>query len=313
MNDEARARIDQPGLYELPAAAYHADPCPLPSLSSSIARRLLAMSPRHAWWAHPRLNPQYEPEQAERFDLGTVAHAYLLEGKTAFTIVDAPDWRSKAAQAARAAAQLEGKTAVLAERWADVLSMAKALRRQLERFEDQPRPFAPAGKAEQTLIWREDDVWCRARLDWLHDDHRTIDDLKTGAVSANPDDWPRTMWNMGYDIQAAWYVRGLRALTGQEATFRFVIQENFAPFAAAVIGLGPDAMVLAEKKVLFAIDLWGRCLATGEWPAYPARTCWAHLPSWLETRWLEKETREERPRGVRDDGRPIEQLLVEGT
>src|SRR5262245_50563917 len=76
--------IDGPGIYDIPLAEYLADPCPAPSLSASIAHILLSQSPRHAWEAHPRLNPHYEPEEAEAFDLGTAAHAYLLEGAEVF-------------------------------------------------------------------------------------------------------------------------------------------------------------------------------------------------------------------------------------
>ena len=35
--------------YNVPEAAYHADPCEAPSLSSGIARTLLTRSTLHAW------------------------------------------------------------------------------------------------------------------------------------------------------------------------------------------------------------------------------------------------------------------------
>lgn len=304
-------RIDAPGIYDIPAAVYYADPCPAPSLSSSIARELLSASPHHAWYAHPRLNTDSEFERAEsdKFDLGTAAHAYLLEGETGFVIVDAPDWRTKSAQVKRAEARLAGKVPLLAERWADVQAMALAARRQAARHEDPPLPLTN-GRPEPSLVWREGDVWCRARLDWLHADQRTIDDYKTSAALANPLSWTRTLFNMGYDVQAAFYLRGLRVLTGIDATFRFVVQENYPPFALAVIALGPEAQALAERKVERAIGLWRECRATGTWPGYPTRTCWADLPPWEATRWLEREAAEV-PRGpaVLDDGRPLDEQL----
>lgn len=306
--------IDKPGLYEIPAAEYHQDPVgPAPSLSSSLARILLSQSPQHCWFAHPRLNPAYEPEESSRFDVGTAAHGYLLEGEAGFLIVDSPDWRTKLAQVARADARLAGKVALLADQWAAVRAMAKAAGPQLDAHEDPPRPLA-GGRPEQTLIWQEGEIWCRARLDWLHEDRRTIDDLKTTGASANPDAWTRgQLFGSGFDVQAAFYLRGLRAVFGVEAIFRFVVIENMPPFALSVIGLAPDALALAERKVTHAISLWRYCLENDRWPGYPLRTCWAEAPPWEEARWLERELRDERPRGVRDDGRPIEGLLVEGT
>lgn len=287
---------------EMTAERYHADPCAGPSLSSSIAILLLSQSPLHAWAAHPRLNPDYRREESEAFDLGTAAHAYVLQGSSAFEIIEAPDWRTKAAKEARDQARLVGKVPMLAHRWADVKEMGFRATAALLNCE-QPTPLTTAtGAAEQTLVWREGDVLCRARLDWLHDDHRTVDDYKTTGGSANPDEWTRSLFGMGYDVQAAFYLRGVRAVFGTEATFRFVVQENYAPYALSVIALGPAALVLAEKKVIFALGKWRECMATGKWSGYPTRTCYADLPGWEETRWLEKETRS-------DDGRPIGDLL----
>src|SRR5215831_5713580 len=45
-----------PGVYAMPAAQYHADPCPTPSLSASIIKLICLDSPAHAWTAHPKLN-----------------------------------------------------------------------------------------------------------------------------------------------------------------------------------------------------------------------------------------------------------------
>ena len=298
--------IDEPGIYQMTADTYHADPCPAASLSSSIARTLLGYSPHHAFTEHPRLNPGLEREERTMFDLGTAAHAYFLQGESAFVIVEANDWRTKAAQGQRDAARLEGKVPLLAKHWQDIQDMAEALTRRLEGFRGTPRPFT-AGKPEQTLIWREGDVWCRARLDWLHDDFRTIDDLKTSGASVNPDVWSRTMFGAGLDVQEAFYRRGLRRLTEQDAQFRFVAQENFEPFESCVVALDPAARELADRKVSRAIEAWAHCQKSGTWPGYPTEVCYAELPPWEEAQW---ETRELRGQGIRDDGRPIGEQLA---
>ena len=298
--------IDRPGIYTVSAAEYHQDPCIAPSLSASIAHILLTQSAWHAWWAHPRLNSAYQPQEDEKFDLGTAAHAYLLEGESGFVIVEASDWRTKAAREARAVARAAGKIPLLADRWGDVQGMALAAREQLAKHEDAPRPLAD-GKAEQTLVWQENGLWCRARLDWLHDDHRMIDDYKTTGASANPDVWTRALFGAGHDVQAAFYLRGLKALTGITAAFRFIVQETFTPYALSVIGLAPDALALAERKVQYALTLWRHCIELGEWPGYPRQTCWATAPAWEEARWGEQEYRQKAT--IVDDGRPLADQL----
>src|SRR3972149_5802627 len=91
----------------------------------------------------PPPTPAYEHEDSERFDLGRAAHAYLLEGESGFAIIEAADWRTKAAKEARDAARAAGKIPLLADRWGDVQGMALAAQRQLDAPDATPRP--PAG------------------------------------------------------------------------------------------------------------------------------------------------------------------------
>lgn len=275
------------GVYQMSAEAYHSDPCSEPSLSSSIAKLLCQSSPAHARQAHPRLNPWAVEEDDEKFDVGTAAHAILLEGVNAVAIIDAKDWRTNAAKDLRDKARAAGKIPLLEKVWDDVDAMVRSTRAQLDAHEDGVEMFH-GGQAEQTLIWQEDGgIWCRARLDYLRPGN--IDDYKSTKASANPDVLSRTLFGNGWDIQAAFYLRGLKAVTGVDGMFRFACQETYAPYALSVVALGPDAMILAEKKIIYALDLWRECLKKNRWPAYPLKTAYASLPPWIESAWLQKE------------------------
>ncbi len=280
-------------ILDLSAEDYHSDQVAADTvtLSASIARILIAESPAHARAAHPRLNPDWEPSHDEKFDVGTIAHSLLLEGEAAVVVIDAPDWRTKAAQEQRDEAYDAGQTPVLLKNWAAVERMVDAVQSQVAALPVDPPLFAD-GKPERSLIWDENGVACRARLDWLRDDLAAIDDLKTTSRSANPDGWSRTIFNIGYDVQLAFYLRGLKAVTGAEAEFRFVVVETSPPYALSVMSLAPGALELANAKVDWALATWKRCLETDTWPAYPTRVAYAEAPSWEETRWLEKEARE---------------------
>jgi hypothetical protein len=245
------------------------------------------------------LNPRAVEEQDERFDIGSAAHALLLEGSSSIVVIEAKDFRTNAAKEARDQAYATGRTPLLAARWADVQAMVGCAREQLDRHIDGGAAMFRDGEPERTLIWieqltgdPESAVWCRARLDWLRPGVRpAIDDYKTTSASANPEAWTRSLFFAGTDLQAAWYLRGLRVLTGIEATFRFAVQETFPPYALSVIGLAPDALMLAEKKCLYALDAWREARARGEWIGYPRRTCYATLPQAHEAWWLEREMR----------------------
>lgn len=274
---------------EMSAADYHADPSDPPSLSSSIAHLLSSQSPAHAWVAHPKLNPDFQREDKGHYDVGTAAHALFLEGDAGVAIVDAPDWRTAAAKEARDQARANGKIPLLAGTFAGIEAMVVAAQRQLDTHAADP-PLFTDGKPEQSLVWEElGGVICRARLDWLRDDFATIDDYKTTSKSANPEAYSRALFGIGGDIQAAFYIRGVEALTGRIPAFRWAVQETSPPYALSVIAPGPDVLTIARKKVEHALALWRRCLASDHWPAYTDQVCWAQLPAWEEARWLAKE------------------------
>jgi hypothetical protein len=278
------------GIHDLPAAEYHTDPAATPSLSASIAHTLYTRSPLHAWTAHPKLNPDHQRREETRFDIGTTCHSILLEQRDVeeiVEIIDAPDWRTKAAQEARDAARENGLIPLLADQVDGVTAMLTATRDQLARLDVWPAPFT-AGKPEQTLIWQEGDVTCRALVDWLRDDHTVIDDLKTTG-SASPFVWPRRLFDIGADLQARFYQRGVKALTGTEPVFRFVVVETAPPYALSVFSLSPAAEAIADAKIESALKVWAECVERDEWPAYAPRVYFAEAPAWAEAEFLARD------------------------
>jgi hypothetical protein len=284
------------GLSNGPAADYHNDQHgDHPTLSSSIANLLINRSPLHAWTAHPRLNPNYVPYDDSKFDVGTVAHAMLLEGTASVDVCDFPDWRTKDAREARDASRANGRTPLLSHQFEEVLGMCNAVADQLKAFNADPVPLT-GGTPEQTMVWQDDQtgVWCRARIDWLHDDLSAIDDLKTTTRSAHPEAFAKNLYGYGCDVQAAFYLRGMRTLypTKVEAfppQWRWIVVETSPPYGLSVVEPSPAVLELADAKVDAALKLWAECLERDVWPGYPTRVATAELPAWEEARWLARE------------------------
>ena len=280
-------------ILDIPAAAYHADPCDTPSLSKSTIHTLISASPRHAWTNHPRLNPNFQRTEEWKYQLGTAAHALYFEGDAGVQVCDYDSWRTAAAKEDRDLALAHGKIPMLPGQWDDCQAMVAAMRSQLDEIQALPGLFSD-GKCEQTLTWTEGDIAARARLDWLRHDLDSCDDLKTTSASAHPETWSRrTLFAIGADVQVAWYLRGIKACTGATPGFRFVVVETYAPYALSVITVGADVLALANAKIDRALTIWRRCLERDEWPAYPPEVFEAELPVWLESQWLEREGREE--------------------
>lgn len=280
------------GIHDLDEATYHADPCPEPSLSSSIAKLLVGRSPRHAWLAHPRLNPQPHESNESKFDLGSAFHTLMLGKGAEIEPIDAADWRTKAAKDARDAARAAGKIPMLASQATRALRMRDLVSAQIAEHEEA-RPALEAGTPERTIVWREDNgIWCRALLDWMPETGSAYPDLKTTDAGADPEGWGRVMFNVGCDIQDAFYRRGLQKLgICPQPYLLFVVAETDEPHLIATHRCGLAAAAIADRKVESAIRLWKHCLEGNRWPGYSRATAWQEPPVWLEEQWLDREIR----------------------
>jgi hypothetical protein len=276
--------IMQPGIHTMTAQEYHAGPCPAPELSNSLIKTLLSKSPLHAWTAHPKLNPAYRPYESDRFDLGTAAHSILLEGEDNILIVDAEDWRTKAAKEAREAARLGGRTALLTRHYMQAKEMAVIAKEFIAKT--QLAGIFEAGMPEATVLWQEGTVWCKARTDLLAPG--IILDYKTTSASSPADFIRSSMVAFGYDVQDSWYRLGLKAV-GQDCEFIFLVQEDTAPFSCYLVQCTESMREMAEHKVQRAVSLWGKCLASNNWPAYGTEPYAAQAPGWAMTEEMSRE------------------------
>lgn len=280
----------------VPMSAYQRDNlAPAPSLNSGTAKLLLNASPLHAWYGHPRLNPAWQPENRTTFDRGTAAHALLLGDETRFAIIEAADWKKKAAQKARDAAYADGRTPLLEHQFAEVKAMVAAARIQLGNHKDAHDAFTD-GKPEQTLLWQEPcGTWCRARLDWLPNKGARIYDYKTVGDTANPELAVRRAFDLGRDMQAAFHTRGFGMLLPDRgrAEYLMVLQECQEPYALSVVGFSPRAIEQAHDQRAAALAQWRHSLEADIWPGYAPFTAYVDVPAWLDVRREERKQRSE--------------------
>lgn len=284
--------IDKPGVFDIPEADYHSDPVAVPSLSRSIAHTLITRSARHARKDHPRLNPNFKPKNKDHYDIGHAAHVLMLgKPQSDLVIIDAANYQTDAAKEQRDAAYAAGKTPLLAKMLPRLQAMVAAGRAQLECTDEDAMAFI-GGKVEQTLVWREGDVWCRSLLDHLPVGGNVFYDYKSTGKSAHPEDWFRSACDHGYDMQDAMSCRGITAVLGVEnPIFRFIVQETEEPFALSVCEFGGMWREMGAQKVAYAVDFWRWCTAHNKWPGYSRRPAYGFPPKWEQDRWSDLMTR----------------------
>jgi hypothetical protein len=260
-----------------------------PQLSASIAHLLESRSPRHAWEASRQLNPDAEREDDGRFDIGNVVHELLLVGESRAVVGEWDEYRTNTAKAWRDGIRAQGLIPLRPKDSDRVFSMIARVREQLDAFELEI-PLLEDGVAEIDLAWEENGVACKARVDWLRHDFRSIEDLKTTSRSASPEGFARRLYDIGADVQAAFYLRGVWTLSEGSLTrapeFRWIVAETEPPYCVSVVTPGADVLALANAKVDRALALWARCVESDSWPGYPAVVHTAELPPWEEARFL---------------------------
>lgn len=277
------------GTYTMTASIYHADPCPVPSLSRSVAWKLVHESPLHAWWEHPRLNALHEESESNRTSLGTLCHTLLLGEGRGIAVYDGSDWRKKEAREFRDAAVSRGETPVTAPQYEQAERIVASARNQLGSM--------PSVESEVAWLAEEEPgLWLRAMTDWITADGSVVYDYKTIGTSAAPETLHKHAANCAYDFQQAFYERviaGVRPELAGRLTFRFICQEIEAPYALSVIELLEADVAVARRKVDYAVSRWRECLEANRWPGYGSRPVRVALPTWHSYSWLEREAEEE--------------------
>ena len=299
--------ITAPGLYAMPEAAYHADPVFEPSLSRSIAHLLVKRSPRHARAAHPRLTKQKDKkvDNDRTREIGSAAHAMLLGQDTEICVIDAEDFKTKAAQQERRDAQERGAIPVPAPDYETACEMVEVARREL-RDEVHPAvrslvdPTAPG-------IWHNEvtgvcidpcgNIPVRIRMDrlFLGVSDIAILDYKTTGMSVDRAEITRALYGNDYHFQDAFYRRCARNLFPEidrhekRLSFIFIMQEQEPPYELAITKVDAPGRLIGEKMVSNAFLLWKKCVTEDWWPGYPKGLFEAEMPAWVDTQWCTRE------------------------
>lgn len=262
--------VDTPGLYPgVPEGTYH---CDTDALSSSGARTVLDCPALYNWGLTNRV-------ERPAYDWGHVVHGRLLGSGSDVVVIDAPNWRTKAARAAQDAAYAAGRVPILA-------AESEAIDRAVEAVRRDPvaGPLLADGIGELSGWWIDEVTgeWLRVRWDWLTEgpDGVVVVDLKSTADPA-PAAFARSSWKFGYHRQDAWYREGARALgVDPDPAFLVVAVGKEPPHLVTVHQHTPWAVALGERDNRDAIDLWHACRQAGSWPAWGEAIHVIDAPRW---------------------------------
>lgn len=193
-------------------------------------------------------------ETTPAMNFGTAAHALLVEGEEVFNqtvavIMGSP--YTNANKDLKREYEERGLTVIKENEM-------KAIKGMKQHMIEEGNIYLNAdGKVDEaSFYWYEGEVLCKCRPDVIcppvqspyADDEICVVDYKT-TQSCDPKEFVHSVKKYGYDMQAAWYRRGMEAAGFKMREFIFVAQEKSYPYASKVFRITDEQMDLGWAKM----------------------------------------------------------------
>ena len=201
-------------------------------------------------------------------NFGTAAHYMLVEGEQVFNNEVAVLMGSPYTKAYK-----ENKADML-ERYACVIKEAEFdnIKGMKENIVDEANMYLQADDklTEASFYWYEGKVLCKCRPDIICSPFKELHkpgeiyvvDYKT-TKSCNPEQFADSVKYWGYDMQAAWYRRGMQKAGYVVKEFAFVAQEKVPPYASKVFIITDEQMDKAWEQMSVYLEDYNKYLDTG--------------------------------------------------
>jgi hypothetical protein len=218
-----------------------------------------------------------DDEDTSDLAFGRAYHHLLLEPKTfpqAFLLSKkirrvGGEWERLQLQA-----QAENKQILWDEEYQQILDMRKVL----GSHSLVPGIFDNAER-EVTVYWKENDHRFKARIDIVNKSLGLIADLKT-TRSSHPFDFPKSVFEYGYDTQAAWYVRAMQKMDVKIENFVIIAQSKEAPYHVMVYNLNAETLGWGTLENEARLKKYFACSQANQWPGYEEVPYEIKTPEW---------------------------------
>lgn len=249
-------------------------------VSSSELKQMVKSPAHYRYWKD---NPDDSDTPALLF--GRACHKYVLETYDfykEFAVAPNVDRRTKEGKEAwsKFVAESEGKDVITEEQFEVIDAMRNAM---------LATPFVSKlinGEHEVSLFWTDEDtgIKCKCRTDSLNQKLKIVVDYKT-CDNAETQHFMRKAIDLGYDLQASYYLDGVKASTGLDCIFVFIAQEKKPPYAVNI--LQADDVFIRSGRQLYKdmLATYKECTETGNWWGYLGAENQINslgVPKWLE-------------------------------
>jgi len=194
--------------------------------------------------------------------LGTCIHSLAIEDRIDYAVGPSVDKRTKAGKEEWQIFCEEnmGKEIVTAEEEARITNSSYKARQLLGSCKIQ--------HIESSMYWERGGVLCKGRPDIIGEfnGRPAIVDLKT---TSDFNKFDQKFWSFNYDLQAAWYQRGLMEIIGAQCDFWFLVVDTEEPHFAQWVLLSSEAIEKANARIDDGLEQYLDCVENNHWPEPP--------------------------------------------
>jgi len=250
----ARPDLTIDGLYQITVPEYNASPAMRQSLLKEIHKSPKAF----------KFKAENPFPSTPAMVLGTATHTMILEPDQAedrIAIWSGASTRGKAYD--EFAAKHEGKEIL-------TKSMYEQARGMADSFASHPLTagLLKGAETEASCFWQDfaTEIDCKARFDLVRDG--VLYDVKT-TVSATESRFHYSAKDFDYRSQAAWYLDGMAAVTGERwERFVFICIEKDPPHDIQLFEADPYFLALGRARNTVALRTYAACSEENDWPGY---------------------------------------------
>jgi len=227
-------------------------------------------------------------EKTTSLSIGTAVHIHILEPHKKHLIKNLSDFGHDDRKKWQAIKKLEAENPGALFFSAKESEAIQKMVTSVKLHEKALRLYASGTWNEVSMFWRDPvhGYDCKGRADTINFEEGYVVDLKTTKDAKG---FMRECVDFGYHIQAAFYLRGIKAITGKDFKWYWVAVDTNSPHFCYVYEASATTLEVGEIQVDEYMDRLAVCAEQDVWPIGNEEIIEGELPSWYTERVLSKK------------------------
>jgi len=225
-------------------------------------------------------------EKTQSLSIGTAVHIHILEPHKKHLIKNLKDYgfedRKKWQAIRKLEAENPGTHFFLDKEIEQINSMVTSVKLHDKAL----RLYASGTWNEVSMFWHMNGFDCKGRCDTVNFEEGYVVDLKTTKDAKG---FMKECVDYSYHVQAAFYLRGIKEITGNDFDWYWVAVDSNSPHFCYVYKASLETLEIGAHIVDELMNKLAVCLEEDTWPIGNEEIIEGILPSWYTARFKKGE------------------------